>query len=558
MLQIKHAKASPLTSLSILTGFVGFQARNVFTSSFVPGCISSCLVPLTAIARDSAGRFPRRGVRACVQSSRDAFHWKQDVSVFENCLQQLRAVVRQEASYGVWVDVFSPSGQEARGLIHLSEMDEVSKIIQVGEEVKVYVSHVDIERGHLAVSPRRSSRSSSSGSMQDRTGFDDVYACQWLEAVVSTDTDAVTSEALFVDVRHPDLEVAQRGIVPISRIDLPRGTMQSAFIPGDKVHVRVVGSKDGGLLELSMKGGAADIRTDLEVQLARLQGSRLQTKPAEQERACLADGQDVSDFVDVTPDQWMEGQVLHAASYGIYVAVRPPGGGREQWGLVHLSELSENILVASQETTLRVRVKSVDVVAGRLFLSTKAIDSQESRAGWMHGSVDEVHKFGLIVRIPSGRGLVYVTEMDHYLEEPQTAFAVGQKVTVRILGEMEEGLLALSMKAPTPTDEASLHVSAEEATGPPDATDAQDLQIRALRRRLKDFLGISPDTQLHAKVQGDTPFGTMLSVSHPHGGSAAQALLLEPSSSIRTGDQLQVRIVAVDTHRGVLTVTSCS
>ena len=25
----------------------------------------------------------------------------------------------------------------------------------------------------------------------------------------------------------------------------------------------------------------------------------------------------------------------------------------------------------------------------RLFLSTKAIDSQESRAGWMHGSVDE-------------------------------------------------------------------------------------------------------------------------------------------------------------------------
>jgi len=250
MLQIKHVKASKLTSLSILTGFVGFQARNVFSSNLVPGCVSrspggSCLVPLAAIARDSADRLPRRGVRACVQSSRDAFHCKQDVSVFENCLQQLRAVVRQEASYGVWVDVVSPSGQEARGLIHLSEMDEVAKPIQVGEEVKVYISHVDIERGHVALSLRPSSSSSSSGSLQDRTGFEDVFACQWLEAVVSTDTDAVTHEAVFVVVKHPDLEVAQRGIVPMNRIDLPRGTMQSVFLPGDKVHVRVVGKRGG-------------------------------------------------------------------------------------------------------------------------------------------------------------------------------------------------------------------------------------------------------------------------------------------------------------------------
>eukprot|EP00439_Symbiodinium_sp_Y106_P064560 s4351_g10.t1 len=105
--------------------------------------------------------------------------------------------------------------------------------------------------------------------------------------------------------------------------------------------------------------------------------------------------------------------------------------------------------------------------------------------------------------------------------EPETAFAVGQKVSVRILGEMEEGLLALSMKAPTdegvPLEEAVWHFL-EEATDPLDATDMQDLQIRALRNRLKDFLGISPDTQLHAEVQGDTPFGAMLSVSHPDGG----------------------------------------
>ncbi|CAE7732852.1 rpsA, partial [Symbiodinium sp. CCMP2456] len=240
----------------------------------------------------------------------------------------------------------------------------------------VYVSHVDIERPTVLCAAYGSFASSSSGSMQDRTRFDDVYACQWLEAVVSSDTDAVTSEALLVDVRHPDLEVAQRGIVPIKR------------------------------LELSMKGGAADIRTDLEA--SRLFGA---TGAREHGRFNLR----------------------------VYKAV-------------HLSELSEDILVASQETTLRVRVKSADVVAGRLFLSTKAIDSQELRAGWIHGSIDEVHKFGLIVRIPSGHGLAYVTEMDHYLEEPQTAFAVGQKVTVRILGEMEEGLLALSMKAPT--DEA--------------------------------------------------------------------------------------------------------
>ena len=88
-------------------------------------------------------------------------------------------------------------------------------------------------------------------------------------------------------MKHPDLEVAQRGIVPMNRcaswpsavfrsqsfsetrdggfrIDLPRGTMQSVFLPGDKakrvvlfwlvqlpvgisvkVHVRVVGKRGG-------------------------------------------------------------------------------------------------------------------------------------------------------------------------------------------------------------------------------------------------------------------------------------------------------------------------
>ncbi|CAJ1404276.1 unnamed protein product [Effrenium voratum] len=168
--------------------------------------------------------------------------------------------------------------------------------------------------------------------------------------------------------------------------------------------------------------------------------------------------------------------------------------------------------------------------------------------GWLEGTVEEALDYGLRVRTSSGEGLIYATELEEYLEDARSSYVPGDVVRVRSMGEMEEGLLALTMKPAAPEVSEPWDETEEEAS-------EQDLQIRALRQRLRDFLGVSPNRPLPAEVHGETPFGTLLSVGHPDGGEPGQGLLLGPAEDLRSGQQLQVRLVSVDTHRGVLTVT---
>eukprot|EP00434_Breviolum_minutum_P012768 symbB.v1.2.011252.t1/scaffold748.1/size165754/6 len=111
---------------------------------------------------------------------------------------------------------------------------------------------------------------------------------------------------------------------------------------------------------------------------------------------------------------------------------------------------------------------------------------------------------------------------------------------------MEEDLLAFSMKTPEVAQSKEIPPFEEEEPLP----NAQDLQIR----RLKDYLGISPQEPLTAQVQAETPFGLLLNVAHPDGKEPSQGLLVGPSEELRTGQQLQVKLLSVDTHRGVLMV----
>eukprot|EP00435_Cladocopium_sp_Y103_P037231 s1935_g9.t2 len=161
-----------------------------------------------------------------------------------------------------------------------------------------------------------------------------------------------------------------------------------------------------------------------------------------------------------------------------------------------------------------------------------------------------VHSYGLTLQTPAGRGLLYVTELEEYVEDPSSKFAPGDLLRVRVMDHMEEDLLALSMKTPEEVQSKDTPVFEEEPL-----PDAQDVQIRAMRQRLKDYLGISPQQPLMAQVQAETPFGLLLNVAHPDGKEPSQGLLVGPTEDLRTGQQLQVLLLSVDTHRGVLMVS---
>eukprot|EP00913_Durusdinium_trenchii_P004737 g4399.t1 len=266
--------------------------------------------------------------------------------------------------------------------------------------------------------------------------------------------------------------------------------MKSFFKIGDQVHVRLL-SKSDGMLQLSMKGGANDIKADLEAQLRNLETSKARKSCAIGLRYCVdlepstqvqraARRHDLSAFASMATSQWMDGRIVQIASYGVYVSVEPPGGDAH-WGLACISA---NFQVRSLR---KVRVALVDQENGRLALSARPLmagsdPTANAEDSFLMGVIEEVHSYGVTLTTPMGRGLLYSTELEEYVEDASSKFAVGEELQVR------ESL---------PT--------------------AQDLQIRAMRKRLKDYLGISPQEPLRAQVQAETPFGLLLDVSHPDG-----------------------------------------
>eukprot|EP00441_Pelagodinium_beii_P046564 CAMPEP_0197622628 /NCGR_PEP_ID=MMETSP1338-20131121/2851_1 /TAXON_ID=43686 ORGANISM="Pelagodinium beii, Strain RCC1491" /NCGR_SAMPLE_ID=MMETSP1338 /ASSEMBLY_ACC=CAM_ASM_000754 /LENGTH=542 /DNA_ID=CAMNT_0043192373 /DNA_START=20 /DNA_END=1645 /DNA_ORIENTATION=+ len=457
--------------------------------------------------------------------------------------QWLPASIRHQASYGVWVDVQSPgqTGQAVAGLVHLSEMgDKALQALQPGEEVMVRVSSVDSHKGHLGLSMCLPSASSQDGYIpkadltEDISGFSGVYACEWFRGHVADCADAVSSEGVHVDLIPPGGVKAVRGLVPLRRIDIAGENLSSTFRPNQEVHVRVVSSFSQ--LELSMKGSNQEIQADLEAQLKALEPpvstpmstdsevyGEMEEDNAEAEVQPLPDIQDVSSFVGLSADQWLDARIHHSASFGVYVVVSPPAGPAA-WGLVHLSELPGEI---PESGVVRVRLKSVDVAKGRLQLSMRSqkgsvatAQSGQDAATWVTGTVAEVVSYGLVVDLPGSRGLVYSTE----LEDPGAVFVPGETVQVRVIDtDMEPGLLGLSMRRDMDAIQAQLEAEKSWLTGTyrereeDRSADSNDLELRAMREQLRSFLGVSPKEVLKASVQGDTPFGVLVHVPHPNG-----------------------------------------
>merc|ERR1719247_1693870 len=197
-------------------------------------------------------------------------------------------------------------------------------------------------------------------------------------------------------------------------------------------------------------------------------------EPGAQARRPSSNTANVADFK--VSDDWIEGKVVSATNFGVFVKVTPPGGSGEAQGLLHISQISEErVEVPADEVeigqTVKVRVIDVDPQAGRVALSMKEpgsgggggprgppraprekqdVSGFEVSDDWKDGVVTAVEGFGIFVKVGATEGLVHVSEIrDGFVEDPTEEAEEGMDVRVRVINvDNEKGQLGLSMKEP--------------------------------------------------------------------------------------------------------------
>lgn len=143
---------------------------------------------------------------------------------------------------------------------------------------------------------------------------------------------------------------------------------------------------------------------------------------------------------EITPKMELVGTIKKIELYGALVDI-----GISQWGLLHISQISEDhvknvsdILSEGQQVT--VWVQEVDRKKGRINLTMKkpaAVDWNDLAVnGVFTGTVVRVEKFGAFVDIGVERpGLVHVSELANgYVGNPSDVVNVGDQIEVKVIG----------------------------------------------------------------------------------------------------------------------------
>jgi small subunit ribosomal protein S1 len=143
---------------------------------------------------------------------------------------------------------------------------------------------------------------------------------------------------------------------------------------------------------------------------------------------------------EITPKMELLGTIKKIELYGALVDV-----GISQWGLLHISQISEDHVknvsdVLSEGQQVTVWVQEIDRKKGRINLTMKkpaAVDWNDLAVnGVFTGTVVRVEKFGAFVDIGVERpGLVHVSELANgYVGNPSDVVNVGDEIEVKVIG----------------------------------------------------------------------------------------------------------------------------
>lgn len=323
----------------------------------------------------------------------------------------------------VLVDV----GYKSEGVIPASDFGrdsaDLKQLVQVGDEIDVYVKRIDSQEGNLILSKRRA---------DEEVG--------WKRAKEAFDKGEVLTAPVVSEVKGGLIvNVGLRGFLPASHVD--RGFVKElAKFVGQEVRVKVI--------ELD--------RAKNQVILSR--------KIAIEEEA--KSKRDVT-WADLSEGQVRHGVVKRLTDFGAFVDL----GGVD--GLLHVSELSwgrvnhpSEVLKEGQE--IDVIVLRLDREKDRISLGYKQIQpdpwskaAESYREGSIiEGKVVRLAPFGAFIELEPGiDGLVHISQLaDRRVEKPADVVTVGETVKAKVLSvNPKDHRISLSIReaSDTPREERS-------------------------------------------------------------------------------------------------------
>mmetsp|Transcript_58336 Transcript_58336/g.176361 ORF Transcript_58336/g.176361 Transcript_58336/m.176361 type:complete len:532 (+) Transcript_58336:42-1637(+) len=161
------------------------------------------------------------------------------------------------APFGAFVTVTLPNGgPSADGLVHIAQIrdgfvENIWDELEVGQEVQVRVTRVDVEAGRMSLSMKPAGSGGAPRAAADLSAFEGVAPDQWLTGTVAR----TAPFGAFVTVTLPDGGPTADGLVHITQIrDGFVESVEDELQQGQEVQVRVTDVDTGaGKLSLSMK-----------------------------------------------------------------------------------------------------------------------------------------------------------------------------------------------------------------------------------------------------------------------------------------------------------------
>lgn len=328
--------------------------------------------------------------------------------------QVIKAKVVQIRNDEVLVDI----GYKSEGIIPREQLsslpvDDPGKIVQVGDEIDVYVIKVEEGEGNVILSKKRADGLKSWDRLVQLKKENGT-----LEAVVRERVKG----GLLVDV-------GVRGFVPASHVSREYVEDLQSFV-GKKLRFKILElEEDRKNVVLSHK-----LVEDEEYQAAKAKA-----------------------FSELEVGATVEGEVKRLTNFGAFVDI---GHGVE--GLLHVSEMAWSRVkhpsdVLKEGDRIRVMILGIDRENERISLGLKqtlpdpweTITEKYKVGQIVEGEVTRVVDFGAFVKLEDGiEGLVHISQLaDYRVARAEDVVKVGQRVPVKILNiDTEAHRVSLSIK----------------------------------------------------------------------------------------------------------------
>lgn len=293
------------------------------------------------------------------------------------------------------------------GVIPIGELapvrvENVSDVVQVGDEVEVKVLRINDEEGKIILSKKAADAVSAWDELEQKFNNGDVFEVKVLDVVKG---------GLVVNV-------GVRGFIPASLVERHFVEDFSDY-KGRNLRVKIVEfDREEGKVILSQKAV-------LDQEVEQQKEGRLH---------------------EIEPGQTLTGTVQRITSFGAFVDL----GGVD--GLVHISEMAHHRVdtpadVVKEGDTVQVKVLKVDPAAGRVSLSIRAaspgpwsgVEDKFQAGDIVTGTVRRLVSFGAFVELlPGVEGLVHISQVaNRHVATADEVLEVGQEVKVKVLDASE-------------------------------------------------------------------------------------------------------------------------